>query len=223
MFNDLHQRKIQYRTGINKLQGPIMDRMLDRNNIESIKRTMQMHEDIFKHQVRELHRVYNVQKMLMDDLKNKTRQQKFWNPMNEIDISHAHSIEQQHHHTTQSLRENLGSIERIGCYFGDSIKIQKGFDLEKPAIENTFIGSFGIDEGEVGTSSYNAFQSNEEMEVDLTLSIGGSSKVKSSNMEIQLACLDSNSGKSRVGECSDTTTTINSSNTVTFTQGLQLK
>jgi len=37
--------------GINKLQDPPMDRMLDRNNIESIKKTMQMHEDIFKQQV----------------------------------------------------------------------------------------------------------------------------------------------------------------------------
>lgn len=36
--------------GVNKLQDP-MDRMLDRNNIESIKKTMQMHEEIFKHQV----------------------------------------------------------------------------------------------------------------------------------------------------------------------------
>ena len=36
-----------HRTRINKLQGPIMDR----NNIESIKKTMQMHEDIFQHQV----------------------------------------------------------------------------------------------------------------------------------------------------------------------------
>lgn len=44
-FQNKHQR-----TGINKLQGP-MDRMLDRNNVESIKKTMQMQEDIFKHQV----------------------------------------------------------------------------------------------------------------------------------------------------------------------------
>lgn len=70
-----------HRTIINKLQGPIMDR----NNIESIKKTMQMHEDIFKHQVKELHRVYSVQKMLMNELKNKIRQQNFWNPMNDIE------------------------------------------------------------------------------------------------------------------------------------------
>ncbi|GAU35236.1 hypothetical protein TSUD_205120 [Trifolium subterraneum] len=97
-------------------------------------------------------------------------------------------------------------------------KNSRGFDLEKPAIESTFFGSsFGIDEGEVGTSSYTtAFQScelstvgdcsNEEMEVDLTLSIGGSQLNKNSNM----------------GECSDTTDSIRS-NTVKFTQGLQLK
>ncbi|WJX96604.1 hypothetical protein P8452_77784 [Trifolium repens] len=149
-----------HRFRINKLQGQIMDKMLDKNNIESIKKTMQMHEDIFKHQVRELHRIYSVQKMLMNELRNKNRQQNFWNPMNDIDK-----------------------------------KISRGFDLEKPAIENTFIGSsFGIDEGEVGTSSYTtAFQScelstvgdcsNEEMEVDLTLSIGGRQLNKNSNMQ----------------------------------------
>ena len=39
-----------YNIGDNKLQDP-MDRMPDRNNIESIKKTMQMHEEVFKHQV----------------------------------------------------------------------------------------------------------------------------------------------------------------------------
>lgn len=45
-----HYQGKHQRSGINKLQGP-MDRMLDRNNIESIKKTMQVHEDVFKHQV----------------------------------------------------------------------------------------------------------------------------------------------------------------------------
>lgn len=39
-----------YSIGVNKLQDP-MERMLDKNHIESIKKTMQMHEEIFKHQV----------------------------------------------------------------------------------------------------------------------------------------------------------------------------
>ncbi|KAJ1433464.1 hypothetical protein SESBI_05998 [Sesbania bispinosa] len=218
--------------GINKLEGP-MDRRLDRNNIESIKKTMQMHEDIFKHQVRELHRVYNVQKMLMDELKNKIRQQKFLNPMNDMDVRHPHSIEQQHQTTqisygsdfhAQSLREDLGSRERSGSFCGDTIKMQRGFDLEKPAEEDILTRERGFDEGEAGPSSHSAFQSckistgdsNEEMEVDLTLSIGVS-QVKSSDMP-QLACSDSPNGKSdRVGECSDPTTPMSSS-TVTFTQ-----
>lgn len=37
--------------GTNNLQFSSMQRMVDSNNLESIRNTMQMHEDIFKHQV----------------------------------------------------------------------------------------------------------------------------------------------------------------------------
>ncbi|XP_061361689.1 uncharacterized protein LOC133305473 isoform X2 [Gastrolobium bilobum] len=194
--------------------------------------------------VRELHRVYSVQKKLMDELKNGIRQQKFWNPTNVIDVRHPHAIEQQHQ-TTQnsygydfnikSLREDMSSIERSESCSEDTIKMRRGFDLEKPAEEDIFIRVRGFDEGEAGPSSCTAFQSckissggsDKEMEVDLTLSIGGS-QVKNSHLP-QLACSDSPSGKTRelnsstshksdrVGECSDPTTPISSS-TVTFTQ-----
>ncbi|KAK7265241.1 hypothetical protein RJT34_32858 [Clitoria ternatea] len=203
-----HNQNKRQRTRINKLKGP-MDKMLDRNNIESIKKTMLMHEDIFKHQVRELHRVYRVQKMLMDEVQNEIRQQKFCNP--DIDVvSHPHYIK---HQTTQ-----------ISFSDDTTIKMQRGFDLERPA-----------DEGEAGSSSHTAFQSckrstsgsDEEMEVDLTLSIGGS-QVKNSHMS-QLACSDSTNGKTkelnssasfksdRIGERSDPTTPMSNS-TITFTQ-----
>ncbi|RDY01014.1 hypothetical protein CR513_15713, partial [Mucuna pruriens] len=223
-----HYQNKHQRTGINKLQGP-MDRMLDRNNIESIKKTMQRHEDIFKHQVRELHRVYTVQKMLMDELKNEIREQKFWNHM---DASHPHSIKQQHqtrqishkpYFHVQNLREDLNSREKNRC-------MQRGFNLERPAEEDIFTQARGFDEAEAGPSSPTAFQSckvstssgyDEEMEVDLTLSIGGS-QVKS-----HLPCSNStNNGKTRklnslksdrTGECSDPTTPMSSS-TVTSTQ-----
>ncbi|XP_047154383.1 uncharacterized protein LOC124825733 [Vigna umbellata] len=253
-----YQNKNQ-RTGIRKLQGP-MDRMLDRNSVESIKKTMQMHEDIFKHQVRELHRVYSVQKMLMDELKIETRQQKLWKQRNEIDVSHPHLIKPQHQ-TTQisqkpdfrvgNLREDVWSRENIRSW-SDTIQMQKSFDLERPAEEDIFSQGHGFDEGEAGPSSYaTAFQSckistsgyDEDMEVDLTLSIGGSQVNKSSQLP-QLACSNSTSGKTRklnsyasfksdrTGEYSDPTTPI-SSTTVTFTregkgphwlsQGLKLK
>ncbi|XP_027332794.1 uncharacterized protein LOC113847736 [Abrus precatorius] len=228
-----HYQSNHQRTGIYKLRDP-MDRMLDRNNKESIKKTMQKHEDIFKHQVRELHRVYSVQKMLMDELKNEIRPHKFWNPINDIDVSYPHSTEQQHQTTqisygsdfhVKNLREDLGSRERSGSFSGDIIKMQRGFDLERPAEGDTFTVARGFYEGEAGPSSRTAFQSckistsggfDEEMEVDLTLSIGGS-QVKNSHIP-QLSCSNSTNEKSdRVVECNDPTTPMTSS-TVTFTQ-----
>ncbi|XP_027366489.1 uncharacterized protein LOC113872825 isoform X2 [Abrus precatorius] len=236
-----------------------MDRMLDRNNLESIKKTMQMHEDIFKHQVRELHRVYSVQKMMMNDLRKETKQNKIWTPMNGIDISrHPHILQQHHQQSTiisygpglhvQSLREELCSKERSGSCSGETIKRQRGFDLERPAERDIF---GGCDEGEAGPSSYTCKISNgdgfdEDMEVDLTLSIGGS-QVKKNNKKsylLPLGCSDSPNRKTkdlnssvsfqsdRVGDCSDPTTPISSSS-VTFdqerkgphwlSQGLKLK
>ncbi|KAL3819560.1 hypothetical protein ACJIZ3_005465 [Penstemon smallii] len=47
-----------------------MDKMLELKNIESMKKTIQMHEQVFKHQVQELHRLYNLQKKLMHELQN---------------------------------------------------------------------------------------------------------------------------------------------------------
>ncbi|MED6191528.1 hypothetical protein PIB30_001261 [Stylosanthes scabra] len=187
-----------------KVEDPIiMDRILERNNIEYIRRTMQMHEGIFKQQVRELHRLYSVQKMLMDELRREIRQQKFPHK--------AHFIEQQeqqqHHHLMaqasygidfhvhQNLKEEAGS---------------RGFDLERPACEEeaVFMG------GEAGPSNHGGCD-NEEMEVDLTLSIGGSSSssshVKKHDHVAQLACSQDSSPN-------DPTTPLSSSATVTFTQ-----
>ncbi|WMV37111.1 hypothetical protein MTR67_030496 [Solanum verrucosum] len=48
-----------------------MDRIIElKSSTESIKRTMIMHEDIFKQQVKELHKLYNLQRKLMLDVKN---------------------------------------------------------------------------------------------------------------------------------------------------------
>ncbi|CAH1426725.1 unnamed protein product [Lactuca virosa] len=47
--------------------------MLENHHLEFIKQTMLKHEDTFRHQVRELHRIYNVQKSLMGTLRNDIR------------------------------------------------------------------------------------------------------------------------------------------------------
>ncbi|GAB4853556.1 hypothetical protein Ancab_017747 [Ancistrocladus abbreviatus] len=51
----------------------LMDRVLDQHNQEIIKKTMQTHEEVFKQQVRELHRLYSIQRMLMEELKKESR------------------------------------------------------------------------------------------------------------------------------------------------------
>ncbi|KAK8487556.1 hypothetical protein V6N11_066542 [Hibiscus sabdariffa] len=101
-------------------------------NMESIKKTMQMHEEMFKHQVRELHRLYRVQKMLMDELKREISTNRLWAT------------------STTSSRERSGSCS------GDPMKAAKSFVLERPAGEN----------------------SDEDSEIELTLSIGGGSSKK---------------------------------------------
>ncbi|KAI3790487.1 hypothetical protein L2E82_03561 [Cichorium intybus] len=47
--------------------------MLENHHREFIKQTMLKHEDTFRHQVRELHRLYDVQKSMMGTLRNDNR------------------------------------------------------------------------------------------------------------------------------------------------------
>ncbi|KAL8189506.1 hypothetical protein R6Q57_029072 [Mikania cordata] len=48
--------------------------MLENHRTDYIKQTILKHEDTFRHQVRELHRLYDVQKKLMTTLRGETRQ-----------------------------------------------------------------------------------------------------------------------------------------------------
>ncbi|KAH7671724.1 hypothetical protein IHE45_09G006800 [Dioscorea alata] len=51
-----------------------MDRFLEQYNREYVKKVMINQQEIFKQQVRELHRLYKVQKMLMIETNYKFRQ-----------------------------------------------------------------------------------------------------------------------------------------------------
>lgn len=168
--------------------------------------------EIYKLQVRELHRVYNVQKMLMEELKKEMRQKKFWRALNGQGIGQKTS--QIPYGATdfqaQSLRDDPCSRERSGSCSGEDnpTKKPRNFDLEMPVEEGTLL----TDEGEAGPSG-----SDEEMEVDLTLSIGGSSnKVRKKKKKKKVNAWGSYKSD-RVGECSDPTTPMSSSS-VTFEQ-----
>ncbi|KAK5829653.1 Glycine dehydrogenase [decarboxylating] [Gossypium arboreum] len=136
-------------------------------NMESIREIMQIHEDTFKHQVRELHRLYSVQKKMMAELKWEIQQKRFWaSPFSSCDIKQSQYIINQHHLTTQATRcednfnfqDDRSSRERIGCCSGDTMKIA--------SLASTVDVTHGSDD---------------DCEVELTLSIGSSSRKKMEN------------------------------------------
>ncbi|EXB55369.1 hypothetical protein L484_016736 [Morus notabilis] len=228
-------------TGLeNKIQKS-MDRMIDKYNVDSIKKTMQMHDDIFKHQVRELHRLYSVQKMLMDEVKKEIKQSKIWNPMTSSDISTSQLINWQQpatkhapgasFHMIQSMRDDLNSRECSGSYSGDTTRILRGFDLERPAAaEDISTGVSAADEDQTGgRRSNDALKSSkmridgpdEDSDVELTLSIGSSASKKgsktSNNKDMKELDSSASFKSDRGGVRSDPTTPMSSSS-ATFDQ-----
>ncbi|KAL5549255.1 hypothetical protein UlMin_004486 [Ulmus minor] len=222
-----------------------MDRMLDKYNVDSIKKTMQMHDDIFKHQVRELHRLYTVQKMLMGELKKEIKQSRHWDPTTSTEINNSQLINWQQSATRlasgavslqiQSLREDLNSRERSGSCSGDTMKVSRGFDLERPAEEAVSTGVSATAEEDQGgrinsnivlkSSKMSLDGLEEDSEVELTLSIGSSlSKKRSKPQQLQVGNsgikeLDSSASfkSDRGGESSDPNTPMSSSS-ATFEQ-----
>ncbi|XP_004296461.1 PREDICTED: uncharacterized protein LOC101310108 isoform 2 [Fragaria vesca subsp. vesca] len=228
-----------------------VDRMLDKHNMDTIRKTMQMHEDTFRHQICELHRLYSVQKMLMDELKQEINQNRIWGCMtsnaDHIHIQQSQLFNQQHATAQTSsgynihlhrLREDPSSRERSGSCSGEyTMKISRGFDLERPAAEEDIsTGVSTIDQDQTAPSSNMALIKSNNMrsmdvydedseEVELTLSIGSSKskkRSKSNQLRPHLGCselvinkekvLDSpTSLKSDRGDCSDPTTPMSSS------------
>ncbi|KAJ6435472.1 hypothetical protein OIU84_000624 [Salix udensis] len=143
--------------------GSSTDRMPDKHHTDFIKKTMQLHEDIFKQQVRELHRLYSVQKILMEDLEKENKQnRKYWAPITSPDIN-CYELVNRPNSTAlttcgysfhiQSLREDPSSRES-GSRSGETVKMSRGFDLERPADEDISTGVSAADEKQAGPSTY---------------------------------------------------------------------
>ncbi|GAV76016.1 hypothetical protein CFOL_v3_19491 [Cephalotus follicularis] len=209
------------RIGMDKFHSS-MDRMLERHNIESIKKTMQMHEVIFKHQVQELHRLFHVQRVLMDEVTKEINHNQVWNPMSSSGIIHS-QFTNVDHSTTQTtcghinfrirhLRDDPSTRERSGSSFGDNMRMTRGFDLEIPALEGVLTGVSAIDEYQAGPNSLMQFTSSKmgtdaSNDVELTLSIGGClSKKQSKNYQPhhsqKLGCLDTEEARELVSSAS---------------------
>ncbi|KAF5725958.1 hypothetical protein HS088_TW23G00691 [Tripterygium wilfordii] len=153
-------------------------RMAENQNVESIRKTMQMHEDIFKHQVRELHRLYSVQKTLTNELKEETRQNKGSTPTSSSDVNVFRLIDQHNSVTKtnlhfQGLIDKPTSRERSDNCVGDTLRVLRGFDVKRPAEEDVSTRVMVPKSNKMNISSCDS-------EVELTLSIGGTSSSSSS-------------------------------------------
>lgn len=192
-------------------------------------------------QVRELHRLYNIQKVLTVEMRNQEtskQEDKYWVvPMTTTGSDHTSNYSyffNRHQPTTtpcnqkihvQSvlIENNLSSRERRGSCSGDQDQTlarmpKLGFDLERQPV---------FEEHQTGPSSYAAMtnyqtgkgRSSEESDVELTLSIGGGCKREKKSMitsEIGDECGGSNTA---VGNSS--ASTIDQQNKWLF-QGLSL-
>lgn len=185
-------------------------------------------------QVRELHRLYSVQKILMEDLEKENKQnRKYWAPITSPDIN-CYELVNRPNSTAlttcgysfhiQSLREDPSSRES-GSRSGETVKMSRGFDLERPADEDISTGVSAVDEKQAGPSTYAAQKrkmsvdgSDEDIEVELTLSIGGCTGKKISKNYQTLELDSPASFKSERGEDRSIPRTPLSSSNAAFDQ-----
>lgn len=179
----------------------------------------------------------------MEELKKELKQDRYRSFTTNSDIKYSHFINLCPTTQTtcglsfnfQRLRDDPNSRERSGSCSGETLRMPRGFDLERPAEEDISTGISAIDEDQAGPSSLRPSRidkmsidgSDEDCEVELTLSIGGSLSTKSTQPEIgfresshkKVRQLDSSASfKSDRAENRSEPTTSTSSSSATFDQ-----
>lgn len=153
-----------------------MERYLKQYDKEYMKMAMLKHEETFRHQVHELHRLYQVQKLLMRDMRNAElkRQQDSTYYQSSID--------------RWNVENERGSSQPSYSSYLDQRKPHQKLDLELPA--EVFIGK---DDGDV------MLEVEEEGDLELTLAIGSNR----SQRKKEEASFTSDSGASFSSSSSD--------------------
>ncbi|XP_027773938.1 uncharacterized protein LOC107025649 [Solanum pennellii] len=186
-----------------------MDRIIElKSSTESIKRTMMMHEDIFKQQVKELHKLYHLQRKLMVDVKNE---------MSKIeDPRHKSMI-----YNMSTWHEPRREIEFNGVNvygLGDDQQRETSGSCSGENSKTISIPIRGLNiemEERSSTSNYedekmknnNIHRCDEETNVELTLSIGPSNskkRLKSHNKEKEISF----STSTKFEDCGDATSSV---------------
>ncbi|XP_074588603.1 uncharacterized protein LOC141844451 [Curcuma longa] len=150
-----------------------MERLGECHGRTSLRNTMLKHEEIFRQQVRELHRIYRVQKMLMFELTRTkpgstqsetakaaavttdTRTRNWSSTASTSDTSHS---------------SHMSNVNFLNICSGDQSNArEKGFDLEQPAEEFTpeveLTLSIGCGKGQASSSCLKADIGPEKREV----------------------------------------------------------
>ncbi|XP_010539419.1 PREDICTED: probable serine/threonine-protein kinase fhkE isoform X2 [Tarenaya hassleriana] len=187
-----------------------MDSFLENQNLNSIRNTMLAQEDIFKNQVRELHRVYGVQKVMMEELKKETKQRRQWSHDDNLTYPQQPAASHNNSSSFFLLDFNNSSNQRRR----DRSRSGSGIELESPAAEIS-----AVDLGR--PTRTNGSDTMEEIELELTLSIGMSSSSdnqrettttnnnNSSTTSFRSDNVDNNNNK----DCSGQSTPMSSSST----------
>ncbi|KAL2502259.1 uncharacterized protein Fot_36107 [Forsythia ovata] len=147
------ETKLQRRTNLSAIAADetfaANHRMLESQIYEPIKKIVLMHEEIFKQQVNELHRLYNIQKKLMHELKNEvirrmapltvTNNSKFaiWHQP----VTH---IQHNAHHTF-SVRSNDPKEKSGSCSGPESSRMPMKLDLTQEGALSVDLHQFGKD------------------------------------------------------------------------------
>lgn len=151
-----------------------MERLQEHYNKETMKMAMLKHEKIFKEQVYELHRLYRIQKLLMNDMERRKGLRR--PPTSEQPHEHKYERWRSEHHTSLSL-SNYNYKEKQGP--------QPVIDLEGPAEDNN-----------IDDNREEVLQIEQEFNVELTLGRGYRQMKKDEETSLALDCGSSFSSSS---------------------------
>ncbi|CAL9091524.1 unnamed protein product [Musa textilis] len=189
-----------------------MERQLECCDRDSLRNAMLKHEEIFKQQVHELHRLYGVQKTLMAELGKKQvslhtvpgeavvavadARTRIWSSASTSDTSHSSHV--------SNLRQSAPELNSEYSSLNPWSEHVKGFDLEQPAEEYTCRGATSMDEKTTTDKEKRSMKGSfswpdDESEIELTLSIGCGSDKKKKKKQKQRGeeCGDDSSGLDR--------------------------
>ncbi|KAK4415319.1 hypothetical protein Salat_2639300 [Sesamum alatum] len=157
-----------------------MDRMQEFKNIESVRKTILMQEGVFKQQVQELHRIYNLQKKLMQELENGLKRTTQTDRTDSGIVAAWNQTERETGRGFQAFAARDDPKEVSGSCSGETSRMPIKFDLEIPAETTAPSDVHTFEE----RKELKMMDEESDVEVELTLSIGHGTRKQRSNNQV---------------------------------------